>query len=732
MPSSPAPGSRKFIGAVHDEWRMFSDNPDDYEIGPAIGFGATSIVYTAHYIAKDGSPPYPCAVKVVNLDKLPQQSLHLLHRETQLMSLSKHPNVLRVRGSWMTGHNLYIALRLMNAGSAADVMHYGWPGGMEEEVVKCILKQALEGLNYLHINEFIHRDVKAANLLIDDDGTVLLGDLGVAASLSDEESFSSPSGSGQRMAFVGPSIGDSVRPSGQVPTKVKLGKRKSFVGTPCWMAPELISGKQYDAKADIWSFGITAIELTQGRAPRSREAPARVLLKTCPCWMAPELISGKQYDAKADIWSFGITAIELTQGRAPRSREAPARVLLKTVQDAPPEFSRESGQFKFSKAFKEIVESCLLKDPARRPSAAELLETSFFKSAKRKHYLVNTILKDLPPLIHRQERRAKSTALTGPTRSSISSWDFSINLVHTPDGHSRSQHNSVHPSYFNTVHSHHSQHHHHSHHTTIALPSPTRLRALEENAFADAFGRAKITRRQLASTDYDDEDADADEEHEDNSHSSVESSVFDEEEGGEGSHPTTPEIAASPMKGSSVAPTPLSSSPAVALDVPVQLGNPITPLALNSLAQASPTPRSTPSGTLLSKTKSDDQPESNSRQKNSKLQHPPLSRRRGSSPTSTTADRENMGTLPALKRIASTSGWSSPKVSFNSTQESSKTASKSTKQAPKESRWRKLMRGSGVGERTDESSPSPPPPALLKEGEKRKSALGRILERSGK
>lgn len=65
------------------------------------------------------------------------------------MSLSKHPNVLRVRGSWVDGHKLYIALRLMNAGSAADVMHYGWAGGMEEEVVKCILKQALEGVKYV-------------------------------------------------------------------------------------------------------------------------------------------------------------------------------------------------------------------------------------------------------------------------------------------------------------------------------------------------------------------------------------------------------------------------------------------------------------------------------------------------------------------------------------------------------------------------------------------------------
>jgi serine/threonine-protein kinase OSR1/STK39 len=67
----------------------------------------------------------------------------------------------------MDGHKLYIALRLMNKGSAADVMRYGWPGGMEEDVVRCILQQALQGLNYLHVNGFIHRDVKAANLLID-------------------------------------------------------------------------------------------------------------------------------------------------------------------------------------------------------------------------------------------------------------------------------------------------------------------------------------------------------------------------------------------------------------------------------------------------------------------------------------------------------------------------------------------------------------------------------------
>ena len=91
------------------------------------------------------------ALKVLDLDRLPLRTLRLLQRETQLMSLSKHPNVLRVRGTWMDGHKLYIALRLMNSGSAADVMRYGWAGGMEEEVVKCILKQALEGIKCVSI-----------------------------------------------------------------------------------------------------------------------------------------------------------------------------------------------------------------------------------------------------------------------------------------------------------------------------------------------------------------------------------------------------------------------------------------------------------------------------------------------------------------------------------------------------------------------------------------------------
>jgi serine/threonine protein kinase len=129
-----------------------SDSASDYTIGSPIGFGASSIVYAATYHPQPSTtstlppPPIQCALKVLDLDALPPRALSLLQQETTLMSLSKHPNVLRVRGSWMDGHKLYIALRLMNKGSAADVMRYGWPGGMEEDVVRCILRQVLKGL----------------------------------------------------------------------------------------------------------------------------------------------------------------------------------------------------------------------------------------------------------------------------------------------------------------------------------------------------------------------------------------------------------------------------------------------------------------------------------------------------------------------------------------------------------------------------------------------------------
>ncbi|KAI0666309.1 kinase-like protein [Trametes maxima] len=371
--------SRKFIGAVEDEWQLYSNNSSDYTIGPPIGFGASSIVYAAQYHPSDGGALIACALKVLDLDRLPPSALRLLQNETQLMSLSKHPNVLRVRGSWVDGHKLYIAMRLMNAGSVADVMRYAWPGGLEEEVIRCILKQTLQGLNYLHINGLMHRDVKAANLLIDDDGTVLLGDLGVAAFLWDHDESPVPQVTKSRTINFDLLSRTRAAPVSPVHRPSILGKRKSFVGTPCWMAPEVINGKQYDASADIWSFGITALELAQGRAPRSRMDPHKVLVMT--------------------------------------------------ITDEPPKLDRNAGLHRYSAAFAEVVAMCLTKDPSKRPTAAELLQTSFFKNARRSNYLCSTILRGLPPLTQRQERRKQPSIHTHAT---MDSWDFSSSVPGSP------------------------------------------------------------------------------------------------------------------------------------------------------------------------------------------------------------------------------------------------------------------------------------------------------------
>ncbi|ORY74093.1 kinase-like domain-containing protein [Leucosporidium creatinivorum] len=359
------------LGAVEDSWQMYSCRPEDYEIGEPIGFGSSATVHLATYSPALGSgsstprpEPLPCAVKIIDVDRLSKVAdIDRLRRETQLMALSKHPNVLRVRGEWIQGSKLYIACRYMSPGSLLDISRYKEPDGFPEAVIATALKQTLEGLTYLHQNGWLHRDVKAANLLVDDDGTVLLADFGVSSSL-----FQDPAASIANQENL-------ERNSGLV-------SRKSFVGTPCWMAPEVVERRAYDSKADIWSFGITALELASGRAPNS---------------LFP-----------------------------------PAKVLSKTILDAPPTLDREGGKYKYGKAMKEMIESCLNKDPSKRPSAEKLLQHPFFKLARKPSYLVGAILEGLPPLQARQTRRRRPSA-SGD--DSIASWDFNSTVPNSPSMH---------------------------------------------------------------------------------------------------------------------------------------------------------------------------------------------------------------------------------------------------------------------------------------------------------
>lgn len=123
-----------------------------------------------------------------------------------------------------------------------------------------ILKQVLDGLCYLHQNNLIHRDVKAANLLVDRlTGNVKLADFGVSAVLT--------------MAEAQP---QSILKNGRRSSGRRKAARNSFVGTPCWMSPEILNSQGYDCKVDLWSLGITALELAYGRPPNAHSDPTNV------------------------------------------------------------------------------------------------------------------------------------------------------------------------------------------------------------------------------------------------------------------------------------------------------------------------------------------------------------------------------------------------------------------------------------------------------------------------
>ncbi|KAK8710235.1 hypothetical protein V6N13_145569 [Hibiscus sabdariffa] len=286
-------------------------NANDYKLYEEVGEGVSATVYRALCVPLNEI----VAIKVLDLEKC-NNDLDGIRREVQTMSLIDHPNLLRAHCSFATGHNLWVVMPYMAGGSCMHIMKSAYPEGFEEPVIATLLREVLKALVYLHAHGHIHRDVKAGNILIDSNGAVKLADFGVSACMFD--------------------TGDRQR------------SRNTFVGTPCWMAPEVM-----------------------------------------------QQLHG--YDFKADIWSFGITALELAHGHAPFSKYPPMKVLLMTLQNAPPGLDYERDK-RFSKSFKELVAACLVKDPKKRPTSEKLLKHHFFKHARSYDYLGRTILDGLAPL----------------------------------------------------------------------------------------------------------------------------------------------------------------------------------------------------------------------------------------------------------------------------------------------------------------------------------------------
>ena len=267
------------------------------------------------------------------------------------MRLSSHPNVLVCHTSFVRDTDLWLVTQLMSRGSSLHCLQSAraklltdayaaaaaaaanledepfntstftyttddavLEGGLSahaaviepesllfEAHITYILYETLLGLKYIHDNGQIHRDIKAGNLLLDDQANVRIADFGVSSWLID---------SGNRREHT-----------------------TTFVGTPCWMAPEVM-----------------------------------------------EQVDG--YDYKADIWSLGITALELCKGYAPYAKFAPMKVLLLTIQEDPPNletYSDGDDVNMWSKSFRSMIKLCLQKDPSKRPNCQELMTHRHFK-----------------------------------------------------------------------------------------------------------------------------------------------------------------------------------------------------------------------------------------------------------------------------------------------------------------------------------------------------------------
>jgi len=240
------------------------------------------------------------------------------------MRLSSHPSVLTCHTSFIQDTNLWLVMQLMSKGSSLHCVQsarakvrqqHSQEGVAEPDVsfedhITFILYETLLGLKYIHTNGQIHRDIKASNILLSADGEVRIADFGVSGYL-----------------VHGGSRRENTR---------------TFVGTPCWMAPEVM-----------------------------------------------EQVHG--YDYKADIWSVGITALELAKGYAPYARYAPMKVLLLTIQEDPPSLNTYddhdigeddecgAGGTNFSKSYQSMIRCCLQKDPKKRPNCDELLANRHFR-----------------------------------------------------------------------------------------------------------------------------------------------------------------------------------------------------------------------------------------------------------------------------------------------------------------------------------------------------------------
>eukprot|EP00005_Dracoamoeba_jomungandri_P001950 CAMPEP_0174260884 /NCGR_PEP_ID=MMETSP0439-20130205/10901_1 /TAXON_ID=0 /ORGANISM="Stereomyxa ramosa, Strain Chinc5" /LENGTH=466 /DNA_ID=CAMNT_0015345253 /DNA_START=135 /DNA_END=1535 /DNA_ORIENTATION=- len=257
-------------------------------------------------------------LKVANISEFDSQAFERLRNEIHAMQISEHKNLVPFYGSFLVMQELWMVTEFQSGGTAIDIMNYlRAKDDPLETAIATILKGTLKGLNYIHNGGRLHRNIKAGHILINGDGTVKIADFSVSGWMLEEG---------------------------------RKEMKNSFTGDAslCWMAPEVMERKGgYGPAADIWSLGITALELVAGVPPFAQKPPMKVIMSV----LAPDFI--------------------------------------------PPTLDVSSG--KYSKSFKDMIDCSLKVNPAERPTAAKLLKHPFLKKSRDKVFMYD-IIKNLPPL----------------------------------------------------------------------------------------------------------------------------------------------------------------------------------------------------------------------------------------------------------------------------------------------------------------------------------------------